>query len=48
MGNVHLFQGNFENAIENLNKAIELAGGNYPAAEHDKKSRTDPSWKLNS
>lgn len=36
MGNVHLFRGNFEKALEEINKAIELTGGNYPAAENDK------------
>ena len=37
MGNVRLFRGNYEDAIDNLDKAIELAGGSYPAAEHDRK-----------
>jgi len=36
MGNVLFFQGKFDEAIKEYDKAIILAGNNYPAAEHDR------------
>jgi tetratricopeptide (TPR) repeat protein len=36
MGNVLLFRGRFDDAIAETDKAIELTGGQYDAAEHDK------------
>jgi tetratricopeptide (TPR) repeat protein len=37
MGNVLFFEGQFDGAIREHDKALELAKGNYPAAEHDKR-----------
>jgi len=37
MGNVLFSQRQFDEAIKEYDKAILLAGNNYPAAEHDKK-----------
>jgi tetratricopeptide (TPR) repeat protein len=37
MGNVLLFEGNFDEAIKQHNLALKLTNGHYPAAEHDKK-----------
>ena len=37
MGNVLFFQGQFDEAIKEYDKAILLSGNNYPAAEHDRK-----------
>jgi Flp pilus assembly protein TadD len=37
MGNVLFFEGQFDKAIKEHDKALELMGGNYPAAEHDKR-----------
>ena len=36
LGNVLFFEGRFDEAIKEHNKAISLAHDNYPAAEHDK------------
>lgn len=36
MGNVLFFEGQFDEAIREHDLALELANGNYPAAEHDK------------
>ncbi|AKB85139.1 hypothetical protein [Methanococcoides methylutens] len=36
MGNVLFFEGSFDEAISEHDRALELANGNYPAAEHDK------------
>jgi len=35
MGNVLFFEGHFDEAIKEHETALELTGGNYPAAEHD-------------
>lgn len=37
MGNVLFFEGQFDEAIKEHDKALQLANGNYPAAEHDKR-----------
>ncbi|MGE0825941.1 MAG: TIR domain-containing protein [Candidatus Binatia bacterium] len=37
LGNIFFFLGNFNAAIEHHSVALELAHGNYPAAEHDKR-----------
>lgn len=37
MGNVLFFEGRFDEAIKEHNKALQLTNGNYPAAEHDKR-----------
>jgi Flp pilus assembly protein TadD len=36
MGNVLFLEGKFDEAVKAQTKALQLAGGNYPAAEHDK------------
>lgn len=36
MGNVLFLEGKFDEAIREHDKALELTGGNYPAAEHDR------------
>lgn len=36
MGNVLFFQGHFDEAIKEHEKALRLANGDYPEAEHDK------------
>jgi hypothetical protein len=36
MGNVLFLEGKFDEAVKAHTKALQLAGGNYPAAEHDK------------
>ena len=36
MGNVLFFEGHFDEAIKEHDKALELTNFNYPAAEHDK------------
>jgi len=36
MGNVLFFEGKFDEAIKEHETALELTGGNYPAAEHDR------------
>jgi len=36
MGNVLFFEGHFDEAIKEHEKAIALSNNNYPAAEHDK------------
>lgn len=37
MGNVLFFEGRFDEAIKEHDKAIELTNGHYPPAEHDKR-----------
>jgi len=37
MGNVLFFEGQFDEAIKEHDRALELMNGNYPAAEHDKR-----------
>jgi len=37
MGNVMFFKGQFDDAIKEHDKALELTNGIYPAAEHDKR-----------
>ncbi len=37
MGNVLFFEGRFDEAIKEHNKALQLTNDNYPAAEHDKR-----------
>lgn len=34
-GNVLFYERNFDEAIRHQERAIQLAGGSYPAAEHD-------------
>ena len=36
MGNVYLFRGDLDKALEAMNRAIDLVDGGYPAAEYDK------------
>ena len=36
MGNIYLFRGDLDKALEEMKRAIELVDGGYPAAEHDK------------
>jgi tetratricopeptide (TPR) repeat protein len=37
MGNVAFFEGNFDEAIKEHDVALDLTGGNYTAADHDKR-----------
>ena len=37
MGNVLFFEGRLDEAIQRHDKALKLAGGNYPDAEHDRR-----------
>jgi tetratricopeptide (TPR) repeat protein len=37
MGNVLFFEGQFDEAIKEHDKALQLRNGNYPAAKHDKR-----------
>ncbi|MCK4821498.1 tetratricopeptide repeat protein [bacterium] len=36
MGNVLFFEGKYDEAIKEHDKALELMGGHYPAADHDR------------
>lgn len=36
LGNILFFEGQFDKAIEEMDRAIELSGGKYASAEHDK------------
>lgn len=37
MGNILFFEGRFDDALKEHDKALQLTNGNYPEAEHDKR-----------